>query len=72
MEFHYGLMTSPLQNATITIGPFECKTEEQELRPTAIIVDPNNPFDLEPILEYKDCPKPVDINCIRERYRNNN
>ena len=46
MEFHYGLMTSPLQNATITIGPLECKTEEQESRPTAIIiVDPNNPFD---------------------------
>ena len=24
MGFHYGFMTSPIQNATITIGPLEC------------------------------------------------
>ena len=53
------------------LGPLECKTEEQEPRPTAIIVDPNNRFDLETILEDEDCPKPVDINCIRKHYRNN-
>ena len=29
-NFYYGLMSSPLQNATITIGPLECYTLEEE------------------------------------------
>ena len=72
MAFNYGLMKSPLQNATITIGPLECKTEEQKSRPFSVIVNPNNPMKSGTLLIDDDCPKPVDINCIRERHRNNN
>ena len=38
LSFKYGLMSSPLQNATITIGPLECFTIEQQPEPTNVYV----------------------------------
>jgi len=37
-SFNYGLMSSPLQNATITIGPLECFTVEQQPELTNVYV----------------------------------
>ena len=37
-SFKYGLMSSPLQNATITIGPLECYTLEQQPELTNVYV----------------------------------
>ena len=37
-SFNYGLMSSPLQNATITIGPLECYTLEQQPELTNVYV----------------------------------
>ena len=51
LSFQYGLMTSPLQNATITIGPLECITVDKQKSST-----PRPTFNFHGGNEYVDDP----------------
>ena len=62
LSFQYGLMTSPLQNATITIGPLECITADKQKsstpRPTSNFYGGNEYVD-DPYLPDYDQASPV-------------